>query len=173
MAAVKKLPKKSSPPISPDKSRPRSNKSGDTEQKNEMEDKTELTEVRRVKDKNAAPAQTSVASTSMEETNEVLTQSSGSQLEKQSIIRTITGKDRDKNTEQKNTDTSGSGSSKGTAEKDSGNKTMADKVQSPSGDDTCASPQSTSAKVLPFQEDRKKLKKPIVVNVTNNKTYDK
>ena len=74
-----------------------------------------------------------------------------------------------KNTEQKNTDTSGSGSSKGTAEKDSGNKTMTEKVQSPSGDDTCASPQSTSAKVLPFQEDRKKLKKPIVVNVTNNK----
>ena len=73
------------------------------------------------------------------------------------------------NAEQKNADTSGSGSSKGTAEKDSGNKTMTDKVQSPSGDDSCASPQSTSAKVLPFQDDRKKPKKPIVVNATNNK----
>ena len=77
------------------------------------------------------------------------------------------------NTEQKNTDTSGSGSSKGTAEKDSGNKTMADKVQSPSGDVTCASPQSTSAKVLPYQEDKKKPKKSTVVNATNNKTSKK
>ena len=76
------------------------------------------------------------------------------------------------NTEQKNTDTSGSGSSKGTAEKDSGNKTMADKVQNPSGDDTCASSQSTSAKVLPFQEN-KNPKKPIVVNATNNNAYKK
>ena len=73
------------------------------------------------------------------------------------------------NTEQKNTDTSGSVSSKGTAKKDSGNKTMTDKVQSPPGDDTCASPQSTSAKVLPFQEDRKKPKEPTAVNATNNK----
>ena len=73
------------------------------------------------------------------------------------------------NTEQKNTDTSGSGSSKGTAKKDSGSKTMTDKVHSPSGDVTCASPQSTSAKLLPFKEDRKKPKKPIVVNATNNK----
>ena len=77
------------------------------------------------------------------------------------------------NTEQKNTDTSGSGSSKGTAEKDSGNKTMADKVQSPSGDVIYASPQSTSAKVLPFQEDKKKPKKSTVVNATNNKTSNK
>ena len=122
-----------------------------------MEDKEELAEARRVKDKNVTPTQNSVASTSMEEMNEVLTQSSGSQLEKQSIIRTITGKTEIKtNTEQKNTDTSGSGSSKGTAKKDSGNKTMTDKVQSPSGDVTCTSPQSTSAKVLPFQEDKKK-----------------
>ena len=44
MAAVKKLPKKSSPPISPNKSRPRSNKSGTTEKKNEKGDKTEMTE---------------------------------------------------------------------------------------------------------------------------------
>ena len=103
MAAVNKLPKKSSPPISPNKSRPRPNKSGATEQKNEMEDKTKLIDTRRVKDKNAAPAQTSVTSTSMEEANEVLTQSSGSQLKKQSIIRTITGKDRDKTTQNKRT----------------------------------------------------------------------
>ena len=77
-------------------------------------------------------------------------------------------KTKNNNAEQKNTDTSGSGSSKGTAEKDSGNKTMVDKVQNPSGDDACASPQSTSAKVLPFQEN-KNPKKPIVVNATNNK----
>ena len=50
---------------------------------------------------------------------------------------------------------------------------MTDKVQSPSGNVTCASLQSTSAKVLPFQEDRKKPKKPIVVNATNNKASKK
>ena len=171
MAVVKKLPKRFSPPISPNKSRPRSNKNGVNEKKNEKGDKTELAEARRVKNKNAAPPQNSVESTSMEETNEVLTQSSGSQLKKNqpSSEQSQEKAEIKNNTEQKNTDTSGSGSSKGTAEKDSGNKTMADKVQSPPGDVTCASPQSTLAKVLPFQQDRKKTKKPIVVNATNNK----
>ena len=170
MAVVKKLPKRFSPPISPNKSRPRFNKNGVNEKKNEKGDKTELAEARRVKNKNAAPPQNSVESTSMEETNEVLTQSSGSQLKKnQPSSEQSQEKAKNKNAEQKNTDTSGSGSSKGTAEKDSGNKTMTDKVQSPSGDVTCASPQSTSAKVLPHQEDKKKPKKPIVVNATNNK----
>ena len=139
-----------------------------------MEDKTELTEARRVKDKNAAPSQNSVESTSMDEANEVLTQSSGSQLKKnQPSSEQSQEKAKNKNAEQKNTDTSGSGSSKGTAEKDSGNKTMADQDQSPPGDDTCASPQSTSAKVLPYQEDKKKPKKSTVVNATNNKTSKK